>query len=152
MAEETRKSDYSIKSRWGDDLHAVSRWRNASVRLGGFVPVVRSFLRLYSSYSPHGMRLTATDAMLILHILDSKWDEGAPRVKTAVLAKRLGISAQQVKKYLRDFKNFDIDARYNAKTREYEFDFDQFFQGLAKYAEKKRQDKDFGLEVKAEVK
>ena len=146
MPKAKTKSTFSIEDKWGKALLDVTKWRKASLRIGGFVPVPRAYLRLYAQVpgvKPTHRKLTPVESMLILHIVDSKWDKGPPRVKTSVLARRMGISQQQIKKYIRKLKtDFGIGATYNAKTRDVTFELDEFFDRMAAYAVKRRAEKD----------
>lgn len=127
-------SERSIKQRWGSELDEISRWRKNYTGLGGFVPIVRSFLRLYSQLS-----LSAAEAMLIIHILDSKWDNKAPRVKAPVLAARMGLKKQQLLRHVRNLKKkHQIGCEYEKKGDVYKFNFEAFFAALAAKARLRR--------------
>lgn len=123
----------SVKDKWGDRLGAITRWRRDGTGLGGYVPVVRSFLRLYSK-----LDMSPTLAMLLVHIVDSKWDANQPHISSKVLATRLGITSQQVKRHLHKLREHDVQWTYNAKTRVYTFDLGPFFDKLASLAEQTR--------------
>lgn len=127
------KQERSVKDKWGDRLGAITRWRRDGTGLGGYVPVVRSFLRLYSQ-----LDMSPTLAMLLVHIVDSKWDANQPQVSSKVLATRLGITAQQVKRHLHKLREHGVQWTYNGKTRVYTFDLGPFFDNLASLAEKTR--------------
>lgn len=121
-------ADQTIKAKWGDSLHAIYKTRRQGV--GGFIPVVRSFLRLYNK-----LEISPQAAMAALHILDSKWDKKAPWTSAAILAKRMGKSESQAKKYIAELRGAGVVATYNAKSREYTFVFDAFFSKIAAVAE-----------------
>ncbi len=136
---EPAQNPRTVKARWGERLGKVSAWRRTGAGLGGFVPVVRSFLRLYGRLQPRAM--APTEAMLVMHILDSKWDDAAPRVSAKVLATRMGISAQQVKRYIRKLKNdFLVGVNYNEAEGTYSFEFGPFFDQIADAAERVREE------------
>lgn len=120
-------ADQTIKAKWGERLFEVNKTRGQ--RIGGFIPVVRSFLRLYQKVG-----LSAPAAMAVLHILDSKWDKNAPWTSAPILAKRMGRSESQVKKYIAELRDVGVVATYHPKKRNYTFDFDQFFSKLADQA------------------
>ena len=102
--------------------------------LGGFVPVVRSFIRLYSKFPNKAEGMSPTLAMLIIHLLDTKWDEKPPVIKTSVIASRMGLTAQQVKKHFQKLEAYGIKPKYDPKTRNYTFLMEEFFSKLANLA------------------
>lgn len=73
--------------------------------------------------------------MAALHILDSKWDKSAPWTSTAILSKRMGKSESQVKKYIAELRKLGMLATYNAKKRQYTFNFDELFTKFAEQAD-----------------
>lgn len=125
--------DRSVKQKWGERLGKVNRWRRDGTGYGGYVPVVRSFLRLYSK-----LDMAPTLAMLVLHIVDSKWDASHPRMSSKVLATRLGLSAQQVKRHLHKLREYGVQWTYDGTTRVYTFDMEPFFEKVAALAEEAR--------------
>lgn len=122
-------SDQSVKAKWGERLFHVYKTRKMG-GMGGYIPVIRSFLRLY-----HRMKLSPQAAMAALHIIDSKWDKQAPWTSASLLAKRLGKSESQAKKYIAELRKVGVKATYTATKREYTFDFEDFFEKLADMAE-----------------
>lgn len=128
--------DRSVAQRWGERLGKITGWRRNGTGLGGYVPVVRSFLRLYAR-----LGLKPTQAMLILHLMDSKWDAQHPRLKSKVLATRLGMEPQQVKRYLKSLSDeFGLTWTYDRSLREYTFDLSALLELVAERAEQVREE------------
>jgi DNA-binding MarR family transcriptional regulator len=76
------------------------RW---TPRLGAkFCPVSSYFLANYHRLAPAtGERgLNATEAMLVVQLVDFKWDHRAPWPTVGLLAERMGISKRQVRSVL----------------------------------------------------
>ncbi len=122
-------ANHTIKAKWGERLFKVSETRRQA-GMGGYIPIVRSFLRLY-----HKMGLSPQAAMAVVHIIDGKWDNREPWISAALLATRMNKSDSQVKKYIKDLRERKVVATYDPKKRTYNFNFDQFFEEVAKLAE-----------------
>lgn len=118
-----KDKDHSINAKWGVKLGEIAKWRRAG--LGGFIPVLRVFLRLYSKVG-----LSPTEAMFVLHLMDSKWDSKHPTVKTKILAERMNVSLPQLKRYIRSLEKLGMKAEYNAQKRWYVFDLTGLFEKL----------------------
>lgn len=123
--------EHSIKAKWGDGLADVASWRREG--LGGFVPVLRSFLRLYSQ-----LGLSPTEAMFILHLMDSKWDTNHPTVKTKILAERMSVSVPQLKRYIRSLEQKGMKTQYVAAKRWHVFDLSAIFSRIEQAALRER--------------
>ena len=74
-----------------------SRWTPKLVE-GGWTPVSDLFLQHYADMYPD---ITSMQAMLIIHLINHKWDKNAPYPGFETLAKRMGISATQVRNHAR---------------------------------------------------
>jgi len=86
----TRRSgvvDRSIEQRWTKKLAKP------------FCAISSYFLEHYAELTPHpgAKGLTSTEAMLIVQLMDFKWDERAPYPTVKTLATRLGISTRQTR-------------------------------------------------------
>lgn len=124
----TVDADRSISAKWGKRLAAIARTRREGV--GGFIPVLRCFLRLY-----HVVGLSPTEMALILHLMDSKWDSDHPKVKSKIIAERMGISVPQLKRYIRNLERLGLQSSYDPSERMYTFDLDVLFEKFADTAE-----------------
>ena len=75
-----------------DQSRVAARWTPALMKR--WVPVSSYFLanyhRLPLGQQPTG--LTSSEVLLLLHLLDYKWDEKAPWPSLAVLARRMGVT------------------------------------------------------------
>jgi hypothetical protein len=80
----------TIEARWTKRLAAQ------------FCPVSSYFLANYHRLKPHpqGRSLNSTEAMLIVHLVDHKWDDRAPFPTVGTLAKRMSLSARGVRNAL----------------------------------------------------
>jgi hypothetical protein len=92
-----------------------------------FCPVSSAFLELYHELRPHsGARgLNSTEAMLLIHLIDHKWDERAPFPTVARLATRLGLSTRMVRGALKNLEDNGYvrrDPMPNGGPNRYHFD------------------------------
>jgi DNA-binding MarR family transcriptional regulator len=76
----------------------IARWKHESLFGGSYLPVPDSFFKLTTTFRP---KVTATQALLLLHLMSYKWREGAPWVAYETLGQRLGISAKQVTRLMK---------------------------------------------------
>ena len=86
---------------WGVD----QRWSPALAKK--FCPVSSIFLEHYHELAPvpGGRGMTSTEAMLIIQILDYKWDSRAPFPTVKTLAKRMGLSARMIRTALKNLED-----------------------------------------------
>lgn len=102
-----------------------ARW---GVRLSKpYHPVSRFFLQNYWRVKPHdGARgLNSSEAMLIIQILDHKWDDRAPFPSLPMLATRMGLSVRQLRatvKRLEDLGYLRRQPAENGGPNKYHFD------------------------------
>jgi hypothetical protein len=77
----------------------AKRWGNhESLLEGGWVGVPVAFLINYGSLIQYG-GLTAAEAMFVLQLMAFKWSEDAPFPSYTTLAKRMGITDKQARRY-----------------------------------------------------
>jgi hypothetical protein len=62
------------------------------------------FLGNYCRLNPAGGGLTSTEAMVIIQLMDHKWDERAPYPTVRTLAKRMGLSVRAVRSALENLQ------------------------------------------------
>lgn len=86
------------------------RW---TPRLGEhFCPVSSYFLANYHRLGGASQRgLNATEALLVIHIMDYKWDDAMPFPTVGKLAERMGISRRHVRDTLRGLEQRGVIAR-----------------------------------------
>lgn len=77
-----------------------------------FCPVSSYFLANYHRLGATGERgLNATEALLIIHIMDFKWDDAMPFPTVGTLAQRMGITRRHVRDTLRSLQQRGFLAR-----------------------------------------
>ena len=80
--------DRSVAVRWTEKLASA-----------GYSPVPSYFLKNYHRLRPHAGAdgLTSTEAMIILQIMDFRWDARAPFPTVTTIAKQMGLQARTVR-------------------------------------------------------
>lgn len=82
----------------------AKRWGNhESLLEGGWVGVPIAFLSNYGNLLQYG-GLTAAEAMFVLQLMAFKWTEQAPLPSYSTLAKRMGITDKQARRYAKAFE------------------------------------------------
>ena len=92
----------------------AARWTE---RLGSqFCPVSSYFLSNYSRLRPHSSAdgLNSAQAMLVIQLMDFKWDRRPPHPSTAELARRLGVTQRSVRDNLRTLEGLGLLKEANA--------------------------------------
>jgi hypothetical protein len=90
LSEGTAPLRYSVAAVWTPRL--------AETR---FVAIVRGFLENYRQLDPP---ITNAEALLLVHIVDHKWDEKPPWPGYGTLARRMGTSPQIIQRYIRSLE------------------------------------------------
>ena len=75
----------------------AARWRYPELLSPGYLVVPSVFLLHYNRLKPYG--LTNGEALLVLHLMDHKWDRDAPFPSYGTLARRMGVSTKMVRRY-----------------------------------------------------
>ena len=75
----------------------ADRWRYPELLAPGYLVVPSVFLRHYGRLKPHS--LTNGEALLVLHLMDHKWDSAPPFPSYGALARRMGVSVKMVRRY-----------------------------------------------------
>jgi hypothetical protein len=83
----------------------AQRW-TPRLAAAGWTPVADCFLRNY-----HRLRISHTEAMVIIHIMSFKWDADAPFPALKTIARRMGITAPSVRTHLRNLEKHRLLAR-----------------------------------------
>jgi DNA-binding MarR family transcriptional regulator len=81
------------------------RW-TPRIAAAGWTPVADCFLRNY-----HRLRISHSEAMVIIHIMSFKWDADAPFPALKTIARRMGITAPSVRTHLRNLEKHGLLAR-----------------------------------------
>jgi hypothetical protein len=79
----------------------VARRWSPTLVLDGFTPISNYFLANYSRLSPP---LKSGEALLVIHLMQFKWDETPPRPAFKTLANRMGISAAALRAHARSLE------------------------------------------------
>lgn len=97
------KKKSEISDRWGGNEELTRSW----------TPISRYFLANYHRLSPHqgADGLNSTEAMLLVHLLDFKWDENDPHPSVNTLATRLGLSRRRTRKVIQNLEDLGFLTR-----------------------------------------
>jgi len=106
----------------------ASRW-TAALAATGHAPVTRGFLRNYSQLKP---ALSHGEAMFVIHLFDFKWDNAAPWPGYSVLAKYMGVSPKQVRRFAKSLEDKKYLLREQREAQTNRFHLDGLFQALEK--------------------
>ena len=77
----------------------AARWKHPELLQAGYLVVPSDFLRYYSQLKPDS--LTHGEVLLVLHLMDFKWDQAAPFPSYATLARRMGVTTKMARRYAR---------------------------------------------------
>jgi hypothetical protein len=117
----------------------ANRWGNhQSLLEGGWVGVPVSFLTHYGNLISYG-GLTTAEAMFVLQLMAFKWNENAPFPSYTTLAKRMGITDKQARRYAKALEAKGFLQRTARIGSSNSFDLQPFFNALAKAVEASRQ-------------
>jgi hypothetical protein len=109
----------------------AKRWGNhASLLEGGWVGVPVAFLTNYGNLVQYG-GLTAPEAMFVLQLMAFKWDEAAPFPSYTTLAKRMGITDKQARRYAKSLEEKGFLIRTARVGSSNSFDLQPLFNALA---------------------
>ena len=116
-----KKKTAGVEARWPGRLGVES----------GFVPVSSFFLANYHRIPHEGGGLNSAEAMLIIQILDHKWDHRAPFPSLGTLAERMGISKRQVRNIIKSLEDLGLVKRVQTtKWSANRFHFDGLYEVL----------------------
>src|SRR5690349_17521061 len=89
-----------------DRRHSVAR-RWTPLLSKRFCPVSSAFLEHYHELqaAPGARAMNSTEAMLLVHLMDHKWDERAPFPTVSKLAERMGLSARGVRNAMKNLED-----------------------------------------------
>ena len=106
----------------------ADRW-TPQLAKSGHIPIVRAFLQGYSKLKPH---VTHGEAMLIIHLMDFKWDSKAPWPGYKTLAKYMGVSVKQVRRLAQSLEGKKYLRRVLRQATTNVYHLDQLFAALEK--------------------
>lgn len=115
-ADPGRDMQRQVAHRWTARL-AAARW----------TPVSDYFLKNY-----HRMKITHTEAMVLIHLISFKWDLSAPFPALGTIAKRMGITPTSVRTHLRRLEGKGFLYRQMKVGTTNRFHFDGLFNALEK--------------------
>ena len=118
-----RKKNEKLAQRWGGYHELVNSW----------VPISHYFLENYHRLKPHegASGLNSTEAMLLIHLINFKWDSKSPHPSVTTLAERLGISPRQTRNIIKRLEDLGfLKRRLRRKGATNAFDMDGLFQKL----------------------
>ena len=114
----------SIADRWSKPLEE-----------DGFVPVVKNFLDYYHELKPYN--LTHGEAMFVIHLMSYKRTKEAPFPAFKTLAKLMGVSAKQARRYAQNLEGKKLLRRKSRIGLPNKFDLEPLFRALEKHREGK---------------
>ena len=106
-----------------------SRWTPELIK-GGWTPIADVFLEHYADLVPP---ITSLEAMLVIQLLQHKWDKSAPFPAFKTLAKRMGMSDASARSHARSLSRKGYLAREMRKAQTNRFYLDPLFKKLEEY-------------------
>jgi predicted transcriptional regulator len=89
MSDGTNAAQRQVANRWTPRLASL-----------GWTPVADYFLQNY-----HRLKISALEAMVIIHLMSFKWDNAAPFPAIRTIGKRMGLTSGSVRAHLRRLGN-----------------------------------------------
>jgi hypothetical protein len=111
------------------DRSVGKRWKHETLFSQGYVSVPTQFLRLYAELKP--FPLTHGEATFVLHLMQFKWDEQAPFPSYAKIARQMGVSDKQARRYAASLETKKYLHRYSRIGSTNKFDLSPLFDALA---------------------
>jgi hypothetical protein len=105
------------------------RWKHESLIANGYTVIPSTFLKLYSRLKPYA--ITMPEAMLIVHLMEFKWDSKNPYPSYKTLALRMGVSDKRVRRLAQSLEQKGYLKRKMRMARTNEFDLNPLFDALA---------------------
>ena len=107
-----------------DRSHAT-RWKHEGLFAKGYVSVPTLFLHVYGQLKPHP--LSPAEAMFVVHLMQFKWDERAPFPSHKTLARQMGVSDKQTRRYAASLIEKGYLKRIERTGRTNQFDLSPLF-------------------------
>ncbi len=121
---EKKDIDRSVSDRWTKTLTE-----------DGFVPVVNFFLEHYHELKPYD--LTHGEAMFVIHLMSYKWTKDAPYPAFKSLAKLMGVTDKQARRYAQSLEEKSLLRREFRTGLPNKFDLNPLFKALEKHRAQK---------------
>lgn len=110
----------------------AARWTPALAK--NWTPVADAFLANYASLEPP---ITSLEAMLIIQLIQHKWDKNAPFPGFETLAKRMGVTPTAVRNHARSLEKKGYLRRELRISQTNRFHLDGLFSKLETYVANK---------------
>ena len=110
----------------------ADRWTQ-SLAADGFVPVVNYFLDHYHELKPYD--LTHGEAMFVIHLMRYKWTKDSPYPAFKTLAKLMGVSDKQARRYAQNLEKKRLLRRESRTGLPNKFDLKPLFKALENHRE-----------------
>ena len=108
----------------------ANRWTE-SLAEDGFVPVVNYFLDHYHELKPY--ELTHGEAMFVIHLMRYKWTEESPHPAFKTLARLMGVSDKQTRRYAQSLETKRLLRRESRTGLPNRFDLKPLFRALERH-------------------
>jgi len=113
------------KVKGDDSQYAVSKRWTATLAEGGFTPIVQAFLDHHAE-----LQISATEAMLVVHLMSFKWSDAAPFPSVPTLASRMGRSPRYIRKMIERLETLGYLARHDRPGMSNLFSLEGLFRAL----------------------
>jgi hypothetical protein len=110
----------SLTTRWGEHPALIE---------DGWVGVPVSFLTNYGRLIQHG-GITTAEAMFVIQLMAFKWDEAEPFPSYETLARRMGVTPKQARRYARNLEEKGFLSRTLRIGNTNSFDLQPLFDAL----------------------
>jgi DNA-binding transcriptional regulator YhcF (GntR family) len=127
MSANRRKSNPSADN---GHRHVSQRW-TPTIAQAGWTPVSDYFLANY-----HRLKLSHIEAMVIIHLMQFKWDYSDPYPSLQKIAKRMGITVASVRKHMQTLEAKEMIIRHQRTGTSNRYNLNRLFQHLESLMER----------------
>lgn len=108
--------DPEVQSTLNPSRKIESRWTPQLAKR--FCPVSSFFLSNYHRLKPHeaARGLNSTEALLIIHLMDYKWDDRAPFPTLTTISKRMGLTVRAVRSAVKNLEDLGYLKRERSRS------------------------------------
>lgn len=110
--------------------HVSQRW-TAAIAAKGWTPVADFFLANY-----HRLKISHTEAMVIIHLMQFKWDHQDPYPSLQTIAERMGITVASVRKHMQTLESKELILRQQRTGTSNRYKLNRLFQQLESLMER----------------
>ena len=114
----------SKSSAESNQRHVSQRW-TAKISRAGWTPVSDFFLANY-----HRLKLSHTEAMVIIHLMQFKWDHQDPYPSLQTIAERMGITVASVRKHMQSLEAKELIVRIQRNGTSNRYNLNRLFQQI----------------------